>query len=170
VQHAWHFLGDSGVRIVTVAGFPLGAADPDSKRYEAETALDSGAHEIDMVMNLGRFMDGDRKFVLREMRDVLEAAEDRCVKVILETGFFSNSEIREACELACEAGAHFVKTSSGFGPGGATVEHVRLMRETVGQRAGVKAAGGIRDNATARAMIEAGATRLGASASVAIVG
>ncbi|MDP6793953.1 MAG: deoxyribose-phosphate aldolase [Verrucomicrobiota bacterium] len=168
VQHAWNYLADSDVSIATVVGFPLGASDSDSKRYETEIAVDNGAHEIDMVMNLGQFIDGDHQYIVREIRDVIEAADDRRVKVIVETGHFSDKQIAKACQLAVEAEAHFVKTSTGFGPGGATVEHVRLMRETVGQQAGVKASAGIRDRETALAMIEAGATRIGTSSGVTI--
>ena len=170
VQHAWNYLADSDVTLATVVGFPFGASDSDSKRYETEAAVDNGAHEIDMVMNLGRFIDGDHRYIVREIRDVIEAADDRRVKVIIETGHFSDEQIATACRLAVEAEAHFVKTSTGFGPGGATVEHVRLMRETVNQRAGVKASGGIRDRETALAMIEAGATRIGTSSGVTIAG
>jgi len=148
----------------------LGASDSDSKRYETEAAVDNGVHEIDMVMNLGRFIDGDHQYIVREIRDVVEAAEDRRVKVIIETGYFNDEQIATACKLAVTAEAHFVKTSTGFGPGGATIEHVQLMRETVNQYAGVKASGGIHDRETALAMIEAGATRIGTSSGVSIVG
>ena len=170
VQHAWNHLADTDVSIATVVGFPLGANDSDSKRYETEAAIDNGAHEIDIVMNLGRFIGGDHRYIIREIRDVIEAADDRRVKVIIETCYFNDEQIAAACKLAVEAEAHFVKTCTGFSPGGATVEHVQLMRETVGQRAGVKASGGIRDRATARAMIEAGATRIGTSSGVTIAG
>ena len=170
VEHARNHLADTDVLVATVVGFPLGASDSDSKRYETEAAADNGAHEIDMVMNLGRFIDGDHRYIVREIRDVIEAADDRRVKVIIETGYFNDEQIATACKLAVEAEAHFVKTSTGFGPGGATVEHVQLMRETVGQRAGIKASAGIRDRETALAMIEAGATRIGTSSGVTIVG
>jgi len=139
------------------------------KRYETEAAIDAGAGEIDMVMNVGHFKDGDLDFVVREIRDVVEAADDRVVKVILETCLLTDDEIVQACKLVVQSQAHFVKTSTGFGSAGATIEHVKLMRETVGQFAGVKAAGGIRNAADAHAMIEAGATRLGTSGGVAIV-
>ena len=170
VQHAWNHLGDSDVSIATVVGFPSGASDPDAKRYETEVAVDNGAHEIDMVMNLGKFIDGDHRTVSREIRDVIDAADDRRVKVIIETDFFNDEQIATACKIALQAEAHFVKTSTGFGPGGATIEHVKLMRETVGQFCGVKASGGIRDAETAKAMIEAGASRIGTSSGVTIVG
>ncbi len=169
VELAYSLLEDCDVQVAAVVGFPLGAMEADVKRYETEAAIDAGASEIDMVMNVGRFKDGDHDFIVREIRDVVEAADDRVVKVILETCLLSDDEIVQACKLAVQAQAHFVKTSTGFGSAGATLEHVKLMRETVGQFAGVKAAGGIRNAADARAMIEAGATRLGTSGGVAIV-
>ena len=170
VELAYSLLEDSDVQVCTVVGFPLGAMDADAKRYETEAAVDAGASEIDMVMNVGRFKDGEHEYIVREIRDVVEAADDRVVKVILETCLLTNDEIAQACKLVAQAQAHFVKTSTGFGSAGATLEHVRLMRETVGQFCGVKASGGIRDAKTARAMIEAGATRIGTSSGVAIVG
>ena len=169
VELAHSLLEKSDVRVATVVGFPLGAADADSKRYETEVAIDQGAGEVDMVMNVGRFRDGDHDYIVREIRNVVEAADDHAVKVILETCSLTDVEIGQACKLVVQAQAHFVKTSTGFGSAGATIEHVKLMRETVGQFAGVKAAGGIRDTATALAMIEAGATRLGTSNGVAII-
>ena len=169
VELAYSLLEDSDVQVCTVVGFPLGAMDADAKRYETEVAVDLGASEIDMVMNVGRFKDGEHDYIVREIRDVVEAADDRMVKVILETCLLTNDEIAQACKLVTQAQAHFVKTSTGFGNAGATLEHVRLMRETVGQFAGVKAAGGVRNADDARAMIEAGATRIGTSNGVAIV-
>ena len=169
VELAYSLLEDSDVQVCTVVGFPLGAMDADAKRYETEAAVDAGASEIDMVMNVGRFKDGEHEYIVREIRDVVEAADDRVVKVILETCLLTNDEIAQACKLVTQAQAHFVKTSTGFGSAGATLEHVRLMRETVGQFAGVKAAGGVRNADDARAMIEAGATRIGTSNGVAIV-
>lgn len=169
VELAHSRLEDCEVQVATVVGFPLGAADADAKRYETEAAVDAGAGEIDMVMNVGRFLDGEQDYIVREIRDVVEAADDRVVKVILETCLLTDDQIAQACKLVVQAQAHFVKTSTGFSSAGATVEHVKLMRETVGQFAGVKAAGGIRDADSARAMIEAGATRLGTSAGVAIM-
>ena len=169
VELAYSLLEESDVQVAAVVGFPLGAMEADVKRYETEAAIDAGAGEIDMVMNVGRFKDGDHDFIVREIRDVVEAADDHLVKVILETCLLSNAEIEQACKLVVQAQAHFVKTSTGFGSAGATIEHVKLMRETVGQFAGVKAAGGIRNAADAHAMIEAGATRLGTSGGVAIV-
>ena len=169
VLQARHCLADSMVKVVAVVGFPLGAMDADAKRYETETAIDHDAHEIDCVINVGRLKDGDHSYVLRELHDVVEAADERPVKVILETGLLTREEKILACRLAVESGAQFVKTSTGFNAGGATIENVKLLRETVGEKFGVKASSGIRDAAAACAMIAAGATRLGTSASVAIV-
>ena len=139
------------------------------KRFETEAAIDDGAHEIDVVLNVARLKDGDDRYVLRELRDVVEAADERPVKVILETCLLTNEQKVRACKLVVESGAHFVKTSTGFSAGGATVDDVKLMRQTVGPKFGVKASGGIRDTRTALAMIAAGATRLGTSAGVAII-
>ena len=169
VASARHFLDESGVKVAAVVGFPLGAMATDVKRFETEAAVDDGAHEIDVVLNVGRLKDGDDKYVLRELRDVVDAADERPVKVILETCLLSPEQKVRACQLVVESGAHFVKTSTGFSTGGATVDDVKLMRETVGPKFGVKASGGIRDTKTALAMIAAGATRLGASAGIAIV-
>jgi deoxyribose-phosphate aldolase len=157
------------VKVAAVVGFPLGAMDSDAKRFETEGVIDLGAQEIDLVLNIGRLRDGDDRYVLREIGDVVEAAQGVPVKVILETALLSLEQKRLGCSLAVEAGARFVKTSTGFSGGGATVEDIRLMREAVGPKIGVKASGGIRDVATALAMIEAGANRLGTSAGVAIV-
>jgi len=169
VVAARHFLDGSDVKVGCAVSFPLGAMSGDVKRFEAEAAIDDGAHEIDVVLNLGRLKAGDDNYVLRELRDVVEAADEWPVKVILETCLLTRKEKIRACKLVVESGARFVKTSTGFSTGGATVEDVKLMRETVGPKFGVKASGGIRDTITALAMIEAGATRLGTSAGVAIV-
>lgn len=163
-------LRSSGVRISAVCGFPLGAASSVVKACEAEQAVRDGAHEIDMVLPVGALLDGDEDLVRGDIRAVVQAVGDKAaVKVILETGFLNGDQIRLACRLAAEAGAHYVKTSTGFGPGGATVEHVRLMRASVPAAMGVKASGGIRDLAGALAMIEAGATRIGTSSGTAIM-
>lgn len=169
VAQAHSLLEDSDVKVIAPIGFPLGASDADAKRFETETAIDNGAHEIDVVMNVGRFKDGDYPFVLRELRDVVEAAEERPVKVILETCLLSDEQKVAACRLVLDSGAQFVKTSTGFGSGGATVEDVRLLRNTVGGAFGVKASGGIRDAASALALWRAGANRIGTSSSVAIL-
>ena len=169
IAKAQHLLDGSDVKVAGVVGFPLGAMSGDTKRFETEAAIDDGAQEIDVVLNIGRLKAGDDKYVLRELIDVAEAADERTVKVILETCLLTDDEKIRACKIVVESGAHFVKTSTGFSTSGATVTDVKLMRETVGPKFGVKASGGIRDTKTALAMIEAGATRLGTSAGVAIV-
>lgn len=169
VELAASLLEDTDILVASVVGFPLGAMDADAKRYETEVAVDMGAGEIDVVMNIGRFKDGYHGYVVRELRDIVEAADERPVKMILETSLLTDEEIVQACKLALEAEVHFVKTSTGFGSAGATIDHVKLMRETVGRNCGVKASGGIRDTKIALAMIQAGATRLGTSSGVAIV-
>ncbi|MFW6049986.1 MAG: deoxyribose-phosphate aldolase [Myxococcota bacterium] len=162
-------LAGTGVRVVTVVGFPLGAGTTDVKAFEAERAVASGADELDMVLPIGALLDGDDRAVRRDIEAVVRAAAGKAVKVILETAWLGRDAKVRACVLARDAGAAFVKTSTGFGPGGATVEDVRLLRASVGDALGVKAAGGIRDAATARAMLEAGANRIGTSAGVAII-
>ena len=170
VTAACHFLDGSEVKVGCAVGLPFGAMTSDAKRFETETAIDDGAQEIDVMLNVGRLKDADDKYVLRELCDVVEAADERTVKVILETCLLTDEQKIRACKLVVESGAHFVKTSTGYSTGGATVADVKLLRATVGPEFGVKASGGIRDTQAALAMIEAGATRLGASASVAIVG
>jgi len=169
VRQVRDLLADTSVKVASVVGFPLGAMSGDAKRFETEAAIDDGAHEVDVVLNIGWLKDGDDNLVLRELRDVVKAADQRPVKVILEACLLTTHEKIRACQLVVESGARFVKTSTGFSHGGATVADVKLFRETVGPNFGVKASGGIRDVETALAMIEAGATRLGTSASVAIV-
>jgi deoxyribose-phosphate aldolase len=161
----------SPVKVCTVVGFPLGATLPDVKAYETRRAIFDGATEIDMVLNIGSLKSGDSEMVKRDIRGVVEAAHDACaiVKVIIETALLSDEEKVRACLLAKEVGADFVKTSTGFSKGGATVADIELMRRTVGAEIGVKAAGGVKDLAAAREMIAAGATRIGASAGVRIV-
>jgi deoxyribose-phosphate aldolase len=160
---------DSGVKVAAVVGFPLGAMDSDAKRYETDVAIDHGAEEIDLVLNIAKLKEGDDAYILRELRDVVEAADERPVKVIIETCLLTEEEKIRACGLVVESGAAFIKTSTGFSSGGATIDDVKLLRKHVGEKFGVKASGGIRDTATALAMIEAGATRLGTSAGIAIV-
>ncbi|MEK9145189.1 MAG: deoxyribose-phosphate aldolase [Elusimicrobiota bacterium] len=162
-------LQGSSVKVCTVVGFPLGSTTATVKAIEARDAIANGAQEIDMVINVGALKSGNDAFVREDIRAVREATRGRVLKVILETSMLTDAEKVRACRMAKEVGADFVKTSTGFGGGGATVEDIRLMRETVGPLMGVKASGGIRDCATAQAMISAGATRLGTSASVAIV-
>jgi len=169
VATAYHRLEESDIKVVGVVGFPLGAMTSDTKRFEAEAAVDDGAHEIDMVLNIARLKAGDDKYVLREIIDVVEAADERPVKVILETCLLSDEEIIRACHLVVESGAQFVKTSTGFSSGGATEADVKLIRATVGPKFGLAASGNISEARTAFAMIEAGATRLGTSAGLAII-
>jgi deoxyribose-phosphate aldolase len=158
------------VKVCTVIGFPLGATTPTAKAIETRDAIANGATEIDMVINVGALKSGDDALVRRDIEAVVQAARGAAiVKVILETALLAREEKIKACLLAKQAGADFVKTSTGFSSGGATVDDIALMRETVGPGMGVKASGGIRDTATAAAMVAAGATRIGASASVAIV-
>ncbi len=170
VRRCAEILAGSDVLVCAVIGFPLGAMATEVKVYETRRAIEDGACEIDMVLAVGALKSADHDFVRRDVAAVAEVCHrlGARLKVILETCLLEDSEIVKACELAKLAGADFVKTSTGFSSGGATVEHVALMRRTVGARIGVKASGGVRDAATARAMIAAGATRLGASASVAI--
>ncbi|MBI4679342.1 MAG: deoxyribose-phosphate aldolase [Elusimicrobia bacterium] len=169
VPFASQLLRGSGVKVCTVIGFPLGSTTSTVKAIEARDAIANGAEEIDMVVNVGALKSGNDAAVFSDIRAVREATRGRVLKVILETALLSREEKVRACLLSKKAGADFVKTSTGFSTGGATVEDVRLMRETVGPAMGVKASGGIRDAKAAQAMIEAGATRLGTSASVAIV-
>ena len=169
VELARHCLEETDVKVASVVGFPLGAMETDAKRFETEAAIDAGAHEIDMVINIGRLKDGDGKYILRELRDIVEAADERPVKVSLESCLLTDEQKIRACGLVVEAGAHFVKTSTGFSKSGATLEDVKLLRREVGKDFGVKASGGIRDAVTALAMIEAGATRLGTSSGISIV-
>jgi deoxyribose-phosphate aldolase len=169
VQTARRTLQGCETKVIAVVGFPHGAMSSDAKRVETEFAVADGAQEIDFVLNIGRLIQGDSKYILHEIANVTKAAVGKPAKAILETCLLTRNLKIQACRLAMEGGAQYVKTSTGFGTGGATIEDVRLMRETVGPDFGVKASGGIRDLKTAVAMIEAGATRLGTSASVAII-
>jgi deoxyribose-phosphate aldolase len=163
-------LAGSKVKICTVAGFPLGASSAATKAFEARNAEEMGADEIDMVINIGALKDNELEFVRNDVASVVNATSTKVLtKVILENAFLTTEEKIKGCILSKEAGADFVKTSTGFGPSGATLEDVILMRHVVGMEFGVKAAGGIRDTAIALKMLEAGATRIGASASVKIV-
>jgi deoxyribose-phosphate aldolase len=171
VRRAALALAGSPVKVAAVAGFPLGATLTQAKVYEAEQCILDGAQEIDMVINVGALKAGDDALVLADIAGVTNAAHrsNAICKVIIEAALLTDEEKVRACLLAKAAGADFVKTSTGFGPGGATVADVALMRKTVGPEMGVKAAGGVRDLAQAKAMIAAGATRIGASAGVKIV-
>lgn len=171
VEEAAKLLKDTDVKIAAVAGFPLGACTTETKAFETEEACRGGASEVDMVLNVGMLKAGKDSYVEEDIRAVVRAAEkyNAIVKVILETCLLTDEEVVKACNMSKTAGAHFVKTSTGFSSGGATVHHVSLMKKTVGEALQVKASGGIRDYETARAMIDAGADRIGASATVSIM-
>jgi deoxyribose-phosphate aldolase len=164
-------LAGSGVGVCSVVGFPLGASTSDTKAFEARRAIFDGAREIDMVINLGALKSGDLRMVERDIEGVISPCRDCGIvsKVIIEAALLTDDEKVTACTLAKAAGAHYVKTSTGFGPGGATPGDVALMRRVVGAEMGVKAAGGVRDLAALKALVAAGATRVGASAGVKIV-
>lgn len=169
ISLAKELLEGSKIGITTVIGFPLGANTSATKAFETKDAIEKGATEVDMVINIGALKDQKYEAVLEDIKAVVRAAEDIPVKVIIETSLLTEEEKVKACELAKEAKAAFVKTSTGFSTGGATPEDIRLMRKTVGSEMGVKASGGVRDLAGAKAVIEQGATRIGASSSIAIV-
>ncbi len=169
VKKAAQALQGSAVRICCVIGFPLGATTTAVKAFEAAEAVENGAAEIDMVIHVGALKDKREAYVIADIAAVVKAAGGCPVKVIIETGLLTEDEKVSACKLAKKAGASYVKTSTGFGPGGATVADVMLMRETVGPELGVKASGGVRDLDAALQMIEAGATRIGTSSGVSIV-
>nr|WP_106780011.1 deoxyribose-phosphate aldolase [Lysinibacillus timonensis] len=162
-------LAGSEVKVCTVIGFPLGATTSKVKAFETTDAISNGATEIDMVINIGALKDQQHDVVLNDIREVVKAANGTLVKVIIETCLLTEEEKVKACELSVEAGAHFVKTSTGFSTGGATVEDVALMRKIVGSSVGVKASGGVRSLEDLENMIQAGATRIGASSGVAIM-
>lgn len=171
VRRAVQRLEGSPVRVCAVVGFPLGAGDTLAKSHEARLALESGARELDMVIQIGALRAGEHAFVVQDIEAVVTVARPAraLFKVILETGLLTRDEITSACRLAEEAGADFVKTCTGFGPRGVSREDVELLRSCVGSRLGIKAAGGIRAASFALELLEAGATRLGASSSVALV-
>ncbi|WP_386691685.1 MULTISPECIES: deoxyribose-phosphate aldolase [unclassified Lonepinella] len=162
-------LAGSDVKICTVVGFPLGANLSAVKAFEAQKAIEAGAEEIDMVINVGWIKSGKWEDVQADIQAVLNACNGKILKVILETCLLSKDEIVKACEICRDLDVGFVKTSTGFNKGGATVEDIALMRQTVGEKLGVKASGGVRDTETAIAMIKAGASRIGASAGIAII-
>lgn len=171
VKYAADLLDPSDVKVCAVIGFPLGACTTKNKICEARDVIENGADEIDMVMNIGKFKDGNYDYVLSDIENIVTVAHsnDIIVKVILETCLLDNEEIIKACELCLKAGADFVKTSTGFNKEGATLEAVAIMKKAVGEKAKVKAAGGVRNYQTAIDFINAGADRLGCSSSVAIV-
>lgn len=162
-------LKDTDVKTCCVVGFPLGAMSTAAKAFEAKHAVEEGAEEVDMVLNIGAVKDGNYDFVKEDIAAVVEASKPAIVKVIIETCLLTDEEKRKVCLLSVEAGAAFVKTSTGFSTGGATPEDVRLMRETVGERAQVKASGGIRTPEDAKKMLEAGADRIGAGNGVVLL-
>ncbi|MGN5882407.1 deoxyribose-phosphate aldolase [Staphylococcus simulans] len=169
VKHAAEALKDSDVLVCTVIGFPLGANTSEVKAFEVEDAVKNGADELDMVINIGALKDGRYDEVQKDIEAVVKAADEHTVKVIIETVLLTDEEKRKASELSKAAGADFVKTSTGFAGGGATVEDVKLMKEVVGDDLEVKASGGVRNLEDFKAMLDAGATRVGASAGVQII-
>jgi len=170
VKRAKSLLKGSYIKVATVVGFPLGANTKEVKAFEARKAVEDGADEIDMVINIGALKNKDYEYVRDDIRAVVEAVKGKAiVKVIIETCLLEEDEKIKACQLSREAGADYVKTSTGFSTGGATVEDVKLIKKTIGDSMKIKASGGIRDFETAKAMIEAGASRIGASSSVKIV-
>lgn len=169
VEKAANMLKSSDVKVCTVIGFPLGATTTEVKAFETEDVIKKGATEVDMVINIGKLKEGNIEYVKKDIEAVVNAAKGKALtKVIIETCLLTDEEKVTACKLSKEAGADFVKTSTGFSTGGATASDIKLMRETVGPDLGVKASGGVRSLEDAMAMIENGATRIGASASIAI--
>lgn len=170
VKTAWQILKDSKVKVCTVIGFPLGAATSEVKAYESKRAILDGAEEIDMVINIGALKDQEDILVLEDIKAVVEKVRDKAlVKVIIETALLTEEEKIRACKLVVQAGADFVKTSTGFSVSGAKVEDIKLMREIVGEKIGIKASGGIRTYEDTLKMINAGASRIGASKGIDIV-
>ncbi|MEC0309543.1 deoxyribose-phosphate aldolase [Paenibacillus lautus] len=170
VSYCAEQLADTNVKVCTVIGFPLGAATSAVKAFEAKDAIANGATEVDMVINIGALKDRNDELVLKDIQAVVDAAKGKAlVKVIIETSLLTEEEKVRACKLSVQAGADFVKTSTGFSTGGATPEDVALMRKTVGEKIGVKASGGVRSKEDMDRMIEAGATRIGASSGVKIM-
>ena len=169
VALAKQLLEGSDVLACTVIGFPLGANTPEIKALEAMMAIKDGADEIDMVINIGKAKEHDFDYIEKEIALVVASCASKCVKVIIETCYLTDEEKVECCKAALNANATFVKTSTGFGTGGATPEDIALMRQTVGDTMGVKASGGVRNLQDLEAMVEAGATRIGASSGVAIM-
>jgi len=163
LAQAYHLLEDSGVNIIAAIGFPFGAAESDAKRYEVEVAVDNDAHFIEALANIGRIKDADHEYVSREFRDLVEAADERPVSVVIEAPLLTRAEIETVCHLAIEAGCKGITTSTGMDGRVARAEDVRLIKNVVGEKFGVKAVGGIVDGAAALAMLEAGATRIGLS-------
>ncbi len=162
-------LKDTDVKVCSVIGFPLGMSTTETKIFETQEVIAAGATEVDMVINVGALKDKNDKYVLNEISQIKRACGKNILKVIIETALLTEEEKVRACKLAVEAGADFVKTSTGFSTAGATVEDVKLMKDTVGDKAEVKAAGGVRTTEDLKAMVEAGATRIGTSGGIALV-
>lgn len=169
IKECKELLKDSDVKIAAVVGFPLGAMTKTAKVFEAREAIANGANEIDMVINVGKLIEGDSKYVEDEIREIKEAIGENVLKVIIETCYLNEEQKMLACELSLNANADFVKTSTGFGTAGATFEDVILMKKMVGDNAGVKASGGVKSYETAEKYIELGATRLGTSSGIDII-
>ena len=169
VVDAKHLLQGTDVKVAAVVGFPLGAMTTASKVFEAKEAIENGASEVDMVINVAKLKDGEFDYVENEIRLIKEAIGDNILKVIIETCYLTDEEKVKACELSLVAKADFVKTSTGFGTGGATYEDVKLMKSVVGDNAKVKASGGVRDKETAQKYVDLGAERLGTSSGIEIV-
>lgn len=169
VELARAALEGSEVQVAALVGFPLGAGDADVKRYETEAAIDQGAQEIDFVIDIGRLKEGDSRYILREVRDIVEAADERAVKAVLEAHLLTREEMALAAKLAQEGGAQFICTSTDFHAPEVTVEEIEWLREAVGGSFGIKASGGIRDMSRALALCEAGATRIGTTAGAGLV-
>ena len=170
VEAAYAGIAGSQVKVCTVIGFPLGAGTTAAKVFEAKDAVQRGAQEVDMVMNIGRFKEEDFEYVQEDISAVAAAVKGKAVlKVIVETGFLDDWEVKRACEIVRDSGADFIKTSTGFSKGGATAEHIKIMEGVLGGQIGIKASGGVRNYEQALAMISAGATRIGTSAGIEIV-
>ncbi len=169
VKLVYEMLKDTDIKIATVIGFPLGSNTTETKVFEAKNAILNGADEIDMVINIGRLIAGEYEYVRNEIHSIVEAVEDTLVKVIIETCYLSKEHIVIASKLAVDAGAAFVKTSTGFGTAGAKVEDIKIIKNTIGDRAKIKASGGIRDFETLIKMVNAGANRIGTSSGVKII-
>lgn len=169
VERSVELLKGTDVKVAAVVGFPLGAMTTNAKVFEAKELIELGASEIDMVINVSKLKDGDYDYVENEISKIKKAIGDNILKVIIETCYLTNEEKKIACELSLKAKADFVKTSTGFGTGGATYEDVKLMKEVVGDNAKVKASGGVRDKQTAEKYVELGAERLGTSSGIAII-
>ncbi|CAM4378870.1 deoxyribose-phosphate aldolase [Bacillus manliponensis] len=170
IETAAELLKGTDVKVCTVIGFPLGANTPETKAFEAKDAIEKGATEVDTVINIGALKDKNDELVERDVRAVVEAAKGKAlVKVIIEASLLTEEEKVRACELAVKAGADYVKTSTGFSTGGATVEDVALMRKTVGPEIGVKPSGGVRSEQDLESMVKAGATRIGTSSAIALL-